>query len=112
MAAAHAGKEALWFRNFMKELGFDQNSPTPLYVDNQSAIAIAKNPESHSRMKHIDLRYHFIQERVKDGSLELLYIPTGDQLADALTKALPNVKLNELRDRMGLRKVQDSADAQ
>jgi hypothetical protein len=105
MAAAHAGKEALWLRNFAQEIGIAQDSPMPLYVDNQSAIALSKNPESHSRMKHIGVRYHFIRDHVESGEIELLYVPTGNQIADVLTKGLTKIKLDKFVSGMGLRKV-------
>src|SRR5712692_3909452 len=50
LAGAHAAKEAVWLRRLLGELGQDTNSPTALHIDNQSAIAIARNPEFHDRM--------------------------------------------------------------
>ncbi|KIJ41161.1 hypothetical protein M422DRAFT_172542 [Sphaerobolus stellatus SS14] len=112
MAATHAAKEALWLRMFMRELGFEQDSPTPLYVDNQSAITLVKNSEFHSRTKHINVRYHFIRENVEDEQIELVYIPTEDQVADALTKGLSKVKLDKFIDRMGLKRIKSEVDVQ
>jgi len=78
-------------------------SPTVLHVDNQSAIAIAKNPEFHDRTKHIDVHYHFLRQVIEDGTVELCYTPTGDQVADALTKGLPPASFNKFQDAMGVR---------
>lgn len=50
---------AIWLRSLLKELNFPQEGPTEIYVDNQSAIALAKNPAFHDRSKHIDTKYHF-----------------------------------------------------
>jgi hypothetical protein len=47
-----------------------------LLVDNQSAIALSKNPVFHDRSKHIDIRFHFIRERVKEGRIKLDYVST------------------------------------
>jgi hypothetical protein len=105
MATMHAGKEALWLRNFMQEIGVAQDSPMPLYVDNQLAITLSKNPELHSWMKHIGMYYHFICDHVESSEIELLYVPTGDQIADALTKGLTKVKLDKFGSGIGLRKV-------
>ena len=63
--------------------------PTPIFEDNQGAIALAYNPVFHKRSKHIDVRYHFVRERVASGEVELLYVATEHQLADLLTKPLP-----------------------
>src|SRR6266851_3367633 len=60
----------------LSELGQDMSSPTTLHVDNQSAIAIAQNPEFHDRMKHIDVYYHYIRQVVNDGTVCLVYTPT------------------------------------
>jgi hypothetical protein len=52
ISAVEAGKEILWIRSFMGELGYDISGPSLLRMDNQSAIAVSKNPEHHSKMKH------------------------------------------------------------
>jgi hypothetical protein len=70
--------------------------------DNKSALALARNPVFHERCKHIDLRYHFIQNCLVEGTVSATYINTVDQLADILTKALGRVKFQELRARIGM----------
>jgi hypothetical protein len=57
-------------------------------MDNQSAIAIARNPEFHDRSKHIEIQHHFLQQKVDEEELNLEYVPTGDQVADISTKGL------------------------
>nr|GEX29329.1 retrovirus-related Pol polyprotein from transposon TNT 1-94 [Tanacetum cinerariifolium] len=59
------------------------------YVSLSATIAISCNPVQHSRTKHIDVRYHFIKEKVKKGIVELFFVRTEYQLADLYTKALP-----------------------
>jgi len=103
IAGAHTAKEAIWLRQLLSELGLNTSSPTILHIDNQSAIAIARNPEFHDRTKHIDVRYHFLRQVVEDKSIELAYIPTGDQVADALTKGLPPASFGKFREEMGVR---------
>ncbi|GJS33708.1 retrovirus-related pol polyprotein from transposon TNT 1-94 [Tanacetum coccineum] len=61
----------------------------PIYYDSKAAIAISCNPVQHFRTKHIDVRYHFIKERVEKGIVELFFVGTEYQLADLFTKALP-----------------------
>ena len=84
----NASKEALWLRRLLEDLGLPQKYPTPLYCDNQSAIALAKNPIFHARTKHIALQHHFIREQIEDKQISLLYCKGEDQVADILTKAL------------------------
>uniref|UniRef100_H3H9M0 Uncharacterized protein n=1 Tax=Phytophthora ramorum TaxID=164328 RepID=H3H9M0_PHYRM len=59
-----------------------------IYEDNQGSIALAKNPQFHKRTKHIDIRYHFVREKVEDGQVVLQYVSTTDMLADMMTKAI------------------------
>lgn len=70
--------------------------------DNQGSLALAKNPEFHSRTKHIEVQYHWIRELVEGGEVNLSYIPTNDMLADALTKGLSRNKHERLMDLLGL----------
>ncbi|GJV15575.1 retrovirus-related pol polyprotein from transposon TNT 1-94 [Tanacetum coccineum] len=56
--------------------------------NSMAAIAISCNPVQHSRTKHIDVRYHFIKEKVEKGIVELFFVGTEYQLADLFTKAL------------------------
>jgi hypothetical protein len=66
-------------------------------------MALAKNGLMNARTKHIDLRYHYIRDATENGTISLLYVHTNEQIADALTKALPRVKLEHFRRLMGLR---------
>jgi hypothetical protein len=99
---AHATKEAIWLRQLLSELGLDMSSPTALHIDNQSAIAITRNLEFHNHTKHIDVRYYFLRQVVEDKLIKLEYIPTGDQVADALTKGLPPASYSTFREEMGI----------
>jgi hypothetical protein len=51
---------AIWLRRLLKEINFAQEEATQTYLDNKSAIELAKNPVHHERSKHIDVNYHFI----------------------------------------------------
>ena len=91
VTATHATKEALWLRRLIGEIFRPLVHPTVLYGDNQSAIALTKNGSYHACTKHIDIRYHFICFTVEEGSIRFVYCPTGDMVADTLTKALPKI---------------------
>ena len=64
-----------------------------LNVDNQGAIALAKNPVYHQRSKHIDIRYHYIRLEVENKNVELIYVPSEDNVADIFTKPLTKKNL-------------------
>jgi len=76
-----------------------------VHADNQSAIALAQNPTSHSRAKHIDIRFHFIQERIERNEIKLQYISTHQMVANILTKALPREAFEKFHEALGVIKV-------
>ena len=78
-------------------------------MDNQSAIALSRNPVFHDRSKHIDVCYHFIWECVDEGGIVLSYTETEQQLADVLTKALGRVRFQKLQDMIGVQVAGDRA---
>ena len=103
VAATHGGKEALWLRSLISEVFGELTSPTTLFSDNQAAITLTCDHQYHPRTKHIDVRYHWIHWVVEKGSIHLVYCPTDDMVADALTKALPSAKVKHFAASLGLR---------
>lgn len=101
-ALAYAGKEAAWIRNFLRQLGFAQEGPTTIYGDNQSALALVENPEFHARTKHIDVSAHYIRELVEDNVVKVQYRPTGEMLADCLTKPLKTAQHQHNVEAIGI----------
>ncbi|GJU25796.1 hypothetical protein Tco_1164417 [Tanacetum coccineum] len=75
--------QVIWMRTQLLDYRFRYNK-IPMYYDLKSAIAISCNPVQHSRTKHINIRYHFIKEHVKKGTIELYFVRTEYQLADLL----------------------------
>jgi len=99
-AVCAAVQEATYLRQLLADLGHKQEEPTVTFEDNQGCIALAENPVHHKRTKHIDIRYHFIRERVESGEVKLVCVPTKDQLADLLTKPVGGVRLEQLRGKL------------
>lgn len=89
---ASASAEVTWLVNLLQDFGLHALQPVTLFCDNQSAIHIAKNPVFHERTKHIEIDCHFTRDKVLEGLIQLSYLPTQQQLADILTKALPSPK--------------------
>ena len=73
-----------------------------IHCNNQGAVAFAKNPQFYARSKHIDIQWHYQWEKMEDGSVELQYIPTKDQIADGLTKPLSKDKFIASWKALGL----------
>jgi hypothetical protein len=67
ISAVSAGQEIVWMRSFLGELGYSFEAPSLLLVDNQSAVQVARNPEHHGRMKHLDLRFFWLRDMVNSG---------------------------------------------
>ena len=78
---------------------------TRIYEDNQSAICLAKNPQFHGRIKHIGIKYHFIEEKMQNGNVELSCCCTEEMVVDMLTKGLGREQLGKLRKMSGLDKM-------
>jgi hypothetical protein len=85
----------------MEELGKKQEN-NRLYCDRESAIHLAKNSTFHSKIKHIQLKYHFIRSVLEDGHLKLEKIHTSQNFADMLTKGVTREKLSSCLVSVGL----------
>ncbi|GMF22168.1 unnamed protein product [Phytophthora lilii] len=82
MALALASQEVIWLRYLLAEMGYK----------------IGNTP----RAKHIDLRAHFVRDHVEAGNIKLEHVPSSEQLADYLTKAIPTPQLVKLREASGI----------
>ncbi|KAG7553295.1 hypothetical protein ISN45_Aa06g038290 [Arabidopsis thaliana x Arabidopsis arenosa] len=104
VAATSCVCHAIWLRNLLKELSLPQDEPTKIFMDNKSAIALAKNPVFHDRSKHIDTRYHYIRECVNKKDVLLEYVKTHDQVVDIFTKPLKREDFIKMRSLLGVTK--------
>ncbi|KAJ9564484.1 hypothetical protein OSB04_000450 [Centaurea solstitialis] len=102
VAAASCCSQIIWMRTQLRDYGFKFDK-IPIYCDSKSAIAISCNPVQHTKTKHIDIRYHFIKDHVKKGTIELYFVNTEFQLADSFTKALDEKRFNFLITKLGMR---------
>ncbi|GJY40510.1 putative reverse transcriptase, RNA-dependent DNA polymerase [Tanacetum coccineum] len=91
-----------WMRSQLIDYGLGFNK-IPMYCDNKSAIGLCCNNVQHSRSKHIDIRFHFIKEQVKNGVVELYFVNTEYQLADIFTKSLGRERIEFLINKLGMR---------
>jgi hypothetical protein len=102
MAATSTSQESIWLAAILKDLGFPQNNPIPIFEDNQGCISLIKNATDHARTKHIDIKYHFIRERVENKELKFMWLPTSNNQADILTKGFNPIPFKRLRSLLGL----------
>lgn len=88
-------EEVVWLKQLLQDM-----APTPiampqpilLHCNNQSYILLTKNPRFHNHIKHIELHYHFLHEKIKSQEIVIKYCPTNDMWVDLLIKALPQPK--------------------
>jgi hypothetical protein len=89
IAAYFAACLVVWVRALLGELDLlEVTTPTTVYIDNTSARSLANNPVFHARSKHIDVKFHWLREKVQDKSIVLVYCPTDDNTSDIMTKPL------------------------
>ena len=81
--------------------------PVHLYCDNNGAIAQAKEPRSHQRSKHVLRKYHVIREIICRNDVKIERVPIEDNIADPLTKPLPQSKHDYHTRGMGIRYLAD-----
>jgi hypothetical protein len=105
IAAATAACQGVWLTRLLAEIKGKEAGAFALKIDNQSAVALSRNPVFHDRSKHIDVKYHYIRECVEENRVQVQSIGTLEQLADICTKALGRERFCELRSKLGVRHV-------
>jgi hypothetical protein len=106
IAYSEAAKEAAWLRQLCldteRQSYLLEDESALLYGDNQACLTIARDPEHHGRVKHIDVRYHHVRDLIARGIITSDYMPTEHMLADGLTKATARPKLEAHKRAYGL----------
>ena len=105
IALSLAVQEAIWLQRLLFDVGYEIDSPTTLYEDNQGAIELSKNLKFHNRTKHIDISYHFICERVLSKEISVTYCSTDNMLADVMIKGLTRDNFEKFRSSLNVHPV-------
>ena len=108
VALCKCAQEANWLSSLLAELQYHgQDAKTVrIHGDNQGSLSLAENPESHSRSKHIAIKYHDVRHEVKKGHIELRYCQTENMPADGLTKVLGPTKHARFSQLLKMKDVQ------
>jgi len=101
-ALASLACELQWIQYLFQDLHFSVPTPYTVFCDNNSAIHIAKNLTFHERTKHIELDCHIIRQKLVDGLIHLLHIPSRSQLVDMFTKSLHPSTFRVATSKLGL----------
>jgi hypothetical protein len=107
IAGYEAAQDLVWYKNFINELsipGLHIKCPS-LFIDNNAALKLTRNPEFHDRTKHIELKFHYIRRMVLEGEIDTKRVDSKNNLADIFTKALGREDFERLREMLGLRGV-------
>ena len=94
-------KETVFIKQLITELDVYNQVKFPLYIDNNSALALVKNLVFYKRTKYILVRYYYIRQFIKEKVLDLVYINTKDQKSDGLIKLLNKNKFKEFLIQLG-----------
>ena len=89
VAMSRCAQQMVWMHSWLAEVGVKYSSPGLLKADNRGAIALTKNTKDHGKVKHIDIRHHYIRELLRSGVIAIEQVPSEDNLADLFTKPIP-----------------------
>ena len=98
VAMTESLKDISFIKNMLTELKVEIPETPVLYCDNQAAIAVSLSQGNRRRVRHIDLRFHYIRDYVERGDVVLKYINTSDNRSDSMTKTLGKIKFIISRD--------------
>jgi hypothetical protein len=94
--------KAVWLRKLLTRLFGQMLDPTMIHCDNQSWVKLSENPASHDRSKHVEIKFHYIQDMVKRKAILVQYLPTDELIANVLTKPLAKSKFEYFHDELGV----------
>ena len=97
IAMSELTKRVLWTQDWIQCL-YGVRPKASIKCDNTGALISSKTDKNHQRTRYIDIRYHLIRDHVKNGNITVEYIPTKDQPADILTKAVSGEIFLRFRD--------------
>jgi hypothetical protein len=86
----------------LDEVAIEYTTPGIIKGDSHGAISLTKNTRDHGKVKHIDIRHHYIRELVHSGTITIEQIPSADNLADLFTKALPRDHHHRLLGKLNI----------
>ena len=98
VAASEAGKRTIYIRSILMDLGFTNDNPTQLFVDNTGAVFMVDAGAPTKRTRHVDIRYFALLEWSETGQLKAEAIPTEDNISDSMTKATGRIKFHQHAD--------------
>ena len=105
IALSTAAQEAVWLKKLLFNLGMSSEKPLEIFEDNNSTICIVKSFKNHSKMKHVDIKYNYVKDVIKDDVICVTYCSINDNLANIFTKGLSSERFCKLRSLIGVCKI-------
>jgi hypothetical protein len=107
IAASHCARDVVWLEMLLEECEL-KTAPSTINMDNQGAVALCQRPTSHKATKHIEVRHLNVREYVEKRGLKIKSVPTDENIADVLTKALAHDKFAKFREQLCVTDVEDA----
>ena len=89
VAMSRCAQQMTWMQSWLGEANIKYDLPEVIKGDNRGAIALTKNTRDHGKVKHIDIRHHYIRDLLHSGTIAMEQVSSADNLADIFTKPLP-----------------------
>ena len=102
IALSRAAQQAQWMHSWCEEIGYPQSEPATLKGDNLGSIHLTKNTKEHHKIKHINIRHHYLRELATEGKIEVTVIRGVENLADIFTKPLPKETFRKHLANLGI----------
>ena len=106
ISAASCCMQLLWMKHQLEDYQINANS-IHIYCDNTAVICLSKNPILHSRVKHIEIKHHFIRDYVQKGILDIQFIDTEHQWANIFIKPLTVERFDFIKKNLNMHFVSD-----
>ena len=101
VAVCEATRELKHFNYLLESIGFVVDKPSIIYEDNKSCITMLHSEFlNHNTTKHVNPKFNFVREDIAEGNIEITYMPSEEQVADLLTKALSSKQHEYLTDKL------------
>lgn len=110
ISACRACQDLTWLRFLLEDVGFPQQDPTPLRIDNRGALILSKRPVLTRSSRHVLRKWHYVREVVEDKRVVLVKCPSSENESDLLTKLQTRVVFERHRDVVTYDCTSDTAD--
>jgi hypothetical protein len=102
VALSEAARKTKFIQKVLKSLNFEVDLPIKMFVDNVGTIFLANNRNASDGTKHVDIRYHFVREMIDIGFIEIVFVPTDENIADIFTKNLDSKKFKNFQMKLNV----------